>query len=157
GPTWNGGQDVVHNGIFDDSGVPGGDPGQNLELQKEYRNVVREARDLLFQPDQIIPLIDTFAGRIRDVAAADLVRWVGAPSPASYNSLLISGSPGATIGLPGYVQDLKNFLFVGGTYPWWVDRNTVAAGGWVTRLDQLATDTAIPNKPTLTYVGPMGF
>src|SRR5262249_8935929 len=62
-----------------------------------------------------------------------------------------------TMGLPGYVQDLKNFLFVGGTYPWWVDRNTVAPGGWVTRLDQLATDTAIPNKPTLTYVGPVGF
>jgi hypothetical protein len=50
GPTWNNGEDILFNGIFA-SGATGGDSGQNPELQAQYRNVVREVRDLLFQPD----------------------------------------------------------------------------------------------------------
>lgn len=157
GPTWNGGQDVLHNGIFNDAGVTGGDSGENLEMQKEYRNVVREIRDLLFQPDQINAVIDAFAGPLKAFAAADQARWTAAPAPASYSSLLLSGTPGAVGGLTAYAQDMKNFMFVGGTYAWWVDRNTVGAGGWVTRLDALASDGNIPTRPTITYVGTNGY
>lgn len=157
GPTWNGGQDVLHNGIFNDSGVAGGDAGENPELQLEYRNVVREVRDLLFQPDHINPLIDAFAARISAFVPADLARWLDAPAPANYRSLYIPSCPGVTGGLPGYVQDMKNFMFVGGNNPWWTDRTSVPAGGWITRLDQLAADAAIPAKPTVRYRGLNGF
>jgi len=157
GPTWNGGQDVLHNGIFNDAGVAGGDAGENPELQLEYRNVVRELRDLLFQPDQIYPLIDAFAARIKDFVPADMARWLDAPAPANYRSLYIPTCPGVTGGLPAYVQDMKNFMFLGGNNAWWVDRQSVGTGGWITRLDQLATDPAIPNKPTIRYRGLNGF
>lgn len=156
GPTWNGGQDVAWNGIFA-SGYTGGDSGQNPELQKEYRNVVREVRDLLFQPDQVNPLIDAFAARIRDFMPADLLRWSNAPAPARYLSLGIPSCPGVQQGLAGYVRDLKTFMFTGGTYDWWIDGNSVGAGGWVRRLDQVAADAEAPRKPTLRYTGQTGF
>jgi len=153
GPTWNAGQDLVYNGVF----LAGSHP----DLQIEYANTVREVRDLLFQPDQINPLIDAFALTIRDFVPADLLRWANAPSSAGNYADLTgqSGfvSPVMSGGLAAYVQDLKNFLFVGGTHPWWIDRQTVAAGGWVTRLDSLAADSAIPTKPTISYAGPTNF
>ena len=52
---------------------------------------------------------------------------------------------------------MKNFMFTGGTAPWWIDRQTVAAGGWVTTLDTESADAAIPTRPTITYVGSNGF
>ncbi len=152
GPTWNSGQDISWAGIFS---------GAHPQLQLEYRNAVRELRDLLFQPDQINPLIDAFARPLRDVAIADHVRWSNAPAPANYRSVGTVGGqaagPGNLGGLAAYVQDMKNFMFVGGNYGWWLDRNSIGAGGWITRLDTLATDAAIPARPTVTYAGVSGF
>jgi hypothetical protein len=156
GPTWNNGEDLLFNGIFS-STATGGDPGQHPEMQLEYRNVVRELRALLFQPDQINPIIDAHAGLLSGVAPADMTRWSNAPSPASYNALLIPGTPGVRNGLAGEVQDMKNFMFVGGNNGWWIDRNTVATGGWITRLDTVGADAAIPTRPTATYVGSSGY
>jgi hypothetical protein len=49
-------------------------------------------------------------------------------------------------------------MFVGGNFPWWLDRQSVAGGGWITRLDAIAgADTAVPNRPTISYVGTNGF
>ena len=153
GSTWNGGQDLVYNGIFLAASHP--------DLKIEYDNTLREVRALLFQPDQINPLIDAFAAQIRDFIAADLIRWSNAPaSSGNYVSLTSAAgfaSPALTGGLGGLVQDLKTFLFTGGTYAWWIDRQTVSAGGWVTRLDSVCADTAIPSRPTLTYTGPTNF
>ncbi len=156
GPTWNNGEDILFNGIFPSSAT-GGDAGAHPEMQLEYRNVVREIRALLFQPDQINAVIDAHARPLLPVAAADYDRWRAAPAPASYNSLLIPSSPGVTGGLTNYAQDMKNFMFVGGNNAWWIDRNSVVAGGWVTRLDTVAADAAIPNRPTITYAGSNGF
>ncbi len=161
GPTWNGGEDLLFNGIFP-STYAGGDSGSNALLQLEYRNVVREIRDLLFQPDQINPVIDAFANVIYPFAPADYARWLNAPSPASYtaiNGTLGGGniSPGVSGGISNYVADMKNFMFVGGSNPWWIDRNSISAGGWVTRLDTVAADAGIPTKPTVTYAGTNGF
>jgi len=160
GPTWNNGEDILFNGIFASSAT-GGDQGSNPEMQKEYRNVVRELRDLLFQPDQIMPLIDAFAAPIRTVANADFVRWSNAPAPANYRSVGTAGGqapgPGNLGGFDAYVRDLKNFMFVGGNGAWWLDRTSIGAGGWITRLDTVAADAAIPARPTLTYAGPPGF
>jgi len=158
GPTWNNGEDILFNGIFPSSAT-GGDPGQHPELQLEYRNVVREIRDLLFQPDQIIPLIDAFATPLLNVAAADHARWSNAvPAQSAYRSLIIPNSPGVLGGLPAVMQDMKTFMFVGGNASWWIDRTSVAAGGWVTRLDQIAAaDTEVPARPTITYAGLPGY
>ena len=156
GPTWNNGDDLLYNGIFP-SGATGGDQGQNPEMQKEYRNTVREIRALLFQPDQINAIIDAHAAPITPVALADHARWSNAPAPAAYRSLLIPTSPGVTGGLPAYQQDMKNFMFTGGNNAWWIDGNSVGAGGWVTILDAQANDAAIPARPSVTYIGTNGF
>src|SRR6185503_78709 len=99
---------VVFNGIFNvvalGGNTAGGDTGENLELQKEYRNTVREVRDLLIQPDQVGAVIDAFVGRLRDFAPADHARWSNAPAPASYLSIS-PGGPGLTGGLLAYAQD----------------------------------------------------
>ncbi|MFM1768321.1 MAG: hypothetical protein RJA22_850 [Verrucomicrobiota bacterium] len=160
GPTWNNGEDILFNGIFA-SGATGGDAGQNPGLQLEYRNVVRELRELLFQQDQIYSIIDAFAGPLHTVAAADFQRWAAAPAPGNYGSVGTAGgqSPGPanTQGFPAYIQDMKNFMFVGGNNAWWLDRQAIAAGGWIGRLDTVAADADIPTRPVLTYAGAPGF
>jgi hypothetical protein len=153
GPTWNSGQDLVYNGVFLAASHP--------DLQIEYYNTIREVRDLLFQADQINPLIDAFAAQISSFVPADLLRWSNASVGGGNYVSLSSGagfvSPALSGGLPAYVQDMKDFMFTGGTRAWWIDRQTVSAGGWVTRLDSLAADSAIPSRPTISYVGPSNF
>lgn len=151
GPTWNAGQDLAWNGIF------GATSSLHPNMQRDYRNTVREIRDLLFQPDQINPLIDAIAARLAPAAPADFARWANCPPAGSSYSSLGAAGPGFSGGLAGYVQDLKRFMFEGGSYSWWIDRQTVSAGGWVTRLDSLAADSSIPSQPSLSYVGPAGF
>ncbi len=147
GPTWNSGQDLAWNGLW------GVTASLHPNMQRDYRNAMREIRDLLLQPDQINPMIDAVAARLAGVAAADMVRWANAtPSGASYASLGNPG-PGLAQGLAGYVKDLKEFMFVGGSHGWWVDRQTVGTGGWITRLDSVANDSSIPTRPTIYYVG----
>jgi hypothetical protein len=151
GPTWNAGEDLAWNGMW------GSTASIHRDLQRDYRNTMREIRELLFQPDQLNPLIDAVAARIAPFAPADLSRWsYSTPAGSSYATLGSPG-PGFTGGLAGYVQDLKNFMFVGGSYSWWLDRNTINPGGWITRLDTLANDALIPVKPTIYYVGPTNY
>ncbi|HKX61619.1 MAG TPA: lamin tail domain-containing protein, partial [Verrucomicrobiae bacterium] len=161
GPTWNNGEDILFNGIFPSSAT-GGDSGQNPALQIEYRNVVRELRDLLFQPDQINGIIDAHATPLLPVAAADFARWRNAPAPSGYANAGTTGGqspgPGNSQGIQAYAQDLKNFMFVGGNFPWWLDRQSIGPSGWITRLDTIASaDAAVPNRPTIAYVGTNGY
>jgi Lamin Tail Domain/CotH kinase protein/Concanavalin A-like lectin/glucanases superfamily/Bacterial Ig domain len=151
GPTWNAGQDLAWNGIW------GSTASTHLNLQRDYRNTMREIRDLLFQPDQINPLIDAVAARIAPISPGDLARWsYSTLSGSAYGSMSLPG-PGFTGGVSGYVQDLKDFMFIGGSRSWWLDRTAVTAGGWIVRLDTLANDAAIPIKPTIYYVGPTNY
>ena len=142
GATWNSGQDLVYNGIF----LAGSHP----ELQRDYRNAVREMRDLLFQPDQINPVIDALAARI-----APLFRpiWRAGPTPLPPAATMspwfpASGfaTPALTGGIAGQVQDMKEFMFTGGNHAWWIDRQSVGAGGWITRLDTVANDAGYPDQ-----------
>ncbi|HWQ90076.1 MAG TPA: lamin tail domain-containing protein, partial [Clostridia bacterium] len=151
GPTWNAGRDLAWNGMW------GPTASLHTNMQRDYRNTMREMRDLLFQPDQINPLIDAIAARLAPIAVADLLRWSNCPPATSSYSSLARPGPGLFQGLAGYVQDLKNFMFVGGTYSWWVDRQSIASGGWITRLDAVSSDVAIPIRPALYYVGQPGF
>lgn len=147
GPTWNQGHDLAWNGIW------GSAASLHPNMLRDYRNTMREIRDLLFQPDQINSLIDAVAARLAPVAPADLARWANAtPYNSSYASMGRPG-PALTQGLAGYVKDLKAFMFTGGTCSWWTGGETVAAGGWITRLDGVATDSSIPSQPKIYYVG----
>jgi len=150
GPTWNSGQDLAWNGMW------GASASLHTSLQRDYRNTMREIRDLLFQPSQINPVIDAIAARIQSIAPADLQRWsYSTPAGSAYSSLYNRG-PGFQ-SLAAYVQDMKNFMFVGGSYSWWLDRSGVGTGGWITRLDSVSADAAIPVRPTIYYVGQPGF
>lgn len=146
GPTWNDGYDVVYNSVF-------GAGGARAELQTDYFNAVREIRDLLWQRDQIEPLIDEFAAPIAEFVEADRRRWLNAPSDAgNYNGL---GGAGKN-GIAALVRDMKNFAFVGGSWP----GGSVGAGGRAAFLDSLADGAegdSIPRTPTVTYVGEPGF
>jgi len=149
GATWNSGQDLVYNGIFLE--------GAQAELQRDYRNAVRELRDLLFQPDQINAIIDAHAARIAAFVPADLARWSNAPaSGGNYVSMTTASgfiTPALSAGLAGQVGDMKEFMFTGGNHTWWIDRQIVGAGGWITRLDTVAADGLIPTQPVIYYVG----
>jgi len=143
GPTWNQGHDLVYNGIFLE--------GSHSDLRLDYQNVMREMRDLLFQPDQIESLVDAHAARIDSFVPADLARWRYAPwTGGTYDNL--RNSPALT-GLDDYVQDMMEFMFVGGYHDWWVYGESVPAGGWITRLNAVANDVNIPTQPTIYYVG----
>jgi hypothetical protein len=152
GPTWNLGHDVVYNGIFP-SGAGGGDAGANAELQVQYRNAVRELRDLLFQRDQIEPLVRSFGAAIEAFATADLARWTLAPAVTGNYRSLASPGPALSQGVSGYVEDMLRFMFTGGSWP----GGDVASGGQVVRLDRVAQDPKIPQRPSLTAIGPAGF
>jgi hypothetical protein len=162
GPTWNNGHDLVHNSLFNDSISAGGDASTNPTLWPRYFNQVREIRDLLWQQNQIDPLIDQFAAIIRPFVNADFARWYGAPSDAgNFNGLGgagMSSSNGQT-SLTAYLADIRAFAWTGGTWP----GGNVGAGGRAAFLDTLQTGignsegATIPNTPTLTYSGAVGY
>ena len=151
GPTWNAGHDVVHNALFNDSADPGGDSGTNPTLWAAYFNEVREVRDLLWQPDQINPLVDQFAAIILPQEAADSARWKNAPADAgNYNGLTGAGATS----MANLVQDMKNFAFVGGQWPG--DTSTIVGRGVYLDTLQLGvsnSEAAMPGTPTITYLG----
>lgn len=103
GPTWNSGPDLVYNGIFLAASHP--------DLKVEYANAIREVRALLFQPDQINPLIDAFAAQIAGFVPADLRRWSNAPASGGNYVSLSSGagftSPALSGGLAGWAHELS--------------------------------------------------
>jgi hypothetical protein len=162
GPTWNNGHDLVHNSLFNDSASAGGDASTNPTLWPVYFNQVREIRTLLWQPDQINPLIDEFADVIRPIANADYQRWLGAPADAgNYNGLNTYGTVGQTA-LNNYVASMKDFAFDpdnnGSSWP----GGNVGAGGRAAFLDQLGNSlgensTKYPATPVLAYSGPAGY
>ena len=149
GPTFNRGHDVVYNSLFPTFST-GGDSASTPELWPCYYNTVRELRDLLWQEDQINPLIEEFAEVIAPIIPADSDRWKGAPPDAgNYNALYGKGA----ISLEALVQDLKDFAFTGGSWP----GDNVGAGGRAAHLDSLLTaardEELIPATPTITYSG----
>ena len=153
GPTWNNGHDVVYNSIFPASGG-GGDSQSTPELWPAYYNTVREIRDLLWQPDQMNPLVEQFAAILKPMEQADLDRWRSAPSSAgSYAGLSGQGIRG----IDALVQDMQNFAFVGGNWP----GGGIGPGGRAVHLDRLqgsrGEEDELPATPTIAYVGTESF
>jgi hypothetical protein len=133
-------------------------PKPNLNI--EYKNAIRNIRDLLFNSDQAGQVIDEMAAKVwtpgqPSFVDVDRAMWDYNPvldDPArTYGDKggtgrFYKGNPAAGVvipapgGFPGMIQKMKNY---------------VATRAGV--LDGLASDSAIPAKPTLTYTGAANF
>lgn len=117
--------------------------GGNPAFTIDYRNFIREFRDLLWREETVNTLIDDHIALLRDFSLADAARWTGGPAAAGSETM----SAIETIAAP-----MKDFAFVSDTV-----YNTNLAGGRGAFLDQVAAELAIPNTPAITYSGVAGF
>jgi len=132
-------------------------------LNLEYRNRVREIRDLLYNSDQAWQLIDEYAGRLRgpvnapSILDADRAQWDYNPkmidSQYTENPSSKAGQgrfykwpnePTVSKDFNGCVQLMKNYVMFRST-------NSAAQAG---PLDKQAADPLIPGTPTITFTGP---
>ncbi len=151
GPSFNNGWDHANNALYGwDSSTQNGMAYVNKPTMKiEHRNVLREFRDLVWQPDQINGLIDDRGNVIAELYKADMDRWRNAP--------VSQGTEYAnTITMPAKKADMKAFAFTG-----WSGSSgpAVGAGGRGAYLDTLADGPdagLLPNRPTIAYAGLAG-
>ncbi|MBB21640.1 MAG: hypothetical protein CMN04_01935 [Roseibacillus sp.] len=145
GPNWNGGEDFCKYAM-----------GSRAEFNMEYRNVVREIRDLLWQPSQINGLIDMLQDRVISFQQADRLRWTNAPASAGSQT-------DGDIRLR--TRDMKMFAFTGGSWtggdtgtmaPASRDSGTSGREGRDAYLDELSADSAIPDTPVITDLSDPG-
>ncbi len=137
GPNWGAGIDYSHNAAITSNG---GKP----DFVRDYRNFIREFRDLIWTEEVINSMIDRLADKIRDFVPADRDRWKDAPSSVGRQDF---GT------MEWKVNDMKGFAFTGwsgSTGP------NVPAGGRAKNLDNLAKDNAIPDTPIISYDGLAG-
>lgn len=138
-----------------DGNEPFRDPVLSLpEFQIEYQNRLREVRDLLFNPDQLFPMLDEYAAFINTPADglamvdADRAKW-------DYNPILdderytVSHRAGhgkfykraPSRDFAGMVQVMREWVL---SRSQWID-------------ETLLTDPFIPQTPALVYRGPHAF
>ncbi len=117
-------------------------------LNIEYQNRLREIRDLLFNTEQVGQMLDEYANLVdspnpgASLVDADRAMWDY--NPIMTSSYVNSEKAGAgrfyeaasTKTFRGMLQRLKNYVASRSTY-----------------LDNIAKDTAIPNKPSASYLG----
>jgi hypothetical protein len=171
GPSWNSGDDVVYNTIFPGYGS-GSDSRSNPGLWPDYFNAVRAVRDLVWQPDQVEPLLDYLAAKLEPLVLADYDRWKGAPAASgNYNGLAGKGMTS----LDALVRDMKNFAFLGAVngsnwsgvggndsaIPQANDSGISGREGRDAFLDWLLNsrgeEDLVPATPVITYTGEAGF
>jgi hypothetical protein len=143
GPNWGVGLDYPKSAIVDGWGKP--------EFKTEYRNFIREFRDLIWVPEVIETKLDSLADHIGAISEADRDRWILAPfgRPLPYGSLAEK------------VDEMKRFAFEG----WMPEIATmgpvVPEGGRARHLEELAAAEdemrGTPGQPILRYEGPGGF
>ena len=155
GPNWNGGVDWVKQAMSVEdkrNRKPDREP-----FRVQYKNTVREVRDLIWQPDQISIMLDRIADKLEPFSYAERDRWRGGPREA--------GSESIPDDIREWVAEMNKFAWEGGS---WVggngpttneSRDSGISGqqGRDDYLDWLAEDSAAPSKPTIIYTGPDGF
>ena len=132
--------------------------GGRPAFELEFRNRIREIRDLLFNTNQAWQLIDEHAWLVRGPTNgntfldADRCMWDWNPKMASstYSSYLDKAGQGGfyqwvqeptvSKNFNGCIQLMKNYVV-----------------GRSERLDALAADASIPATPTVTYTGPANY
>ncbi len=151
-----GGDEPLKSRLLDNFNNPGRLPNINIE----FRNRVREIRDLLWNSDQAFTLIDDYANLLRGptngptILDADRMMWDYNPkmisstysenpaSKAGHGRFYQQGTP--TRDFRGMVQLMKNYVGYRST-------NTTFS------LDTISADNVRPNRPTISYTGPTGF
>lgn len=144
----------------------GNDPFRTLVAQRapfdtEFKNRVREVRDLLFNTDQAWKLIDEYAGIVKgtnvgpNILAADRAMWDY--NPVMSNSSIVNSSkagqgrfyqfPLESAGNPSRKGSFEAAVAIMKDY-------VVKRANF---LDQKADDGAIPARPSISYTGPAGF
>ncbi len=131
----------------------------------EYRNRLRELMDLLVNAEQVGQMIDEYAALVdrpspgASMVDADRALW-------DYNPILTSSyvnpgkagwgrfyQAGVTKDFPGMARMMKDYIAFVYTHT----RNWMGDPGNGPSLTSLAADPLIPDKPTVTYVGPAGY
>ncbi len=124
----------------------------------EYRNRIRELRDLLFNAEQTGRLIDECAAMIYDssggpcIAGADRAMWDYNPkmSSSAYSSSLSKAGKGMFYQFPTQTGITKSFLGTIQLMKKYVDKRGAV-------LDSMANDTAIPATPVVASLAPTNF
>ncbi|MBN2183661.1 MAG: lamin tail domain-containing protein [Sedimentisphaerales bacterium] len=148
GPYFNYGIDHAKGAIYDQSYIDHAftqypiDP-EKSPLKQEYRNYIREFRDLHWQPEVIDGMLAQLVAFIEDFVPADRDRWRLDPIP---------GSPIDNGSLEENVELLEQFAWSAGSF-----RGGFYWPGTSNNLDALAGEegdsTNIPNTPTISYMG----
>ncbi len=144
----------------------GGEPFRNRvannasqpELRTEYKNRIREVRDLIFNTDQMSQLIDEYANMVHgpeklSITDADRAQW-------DYNPILVNSSYGVNPSKGGWGLFYKfsaeqpgiSNSFYGA--PQLMKRYVSARGSY---LDTLAADVNRPARPILTSLTTTNF
>jgi hypothetical protein len=136
----------------DDHDFSGG-PDRKPELMKDFRNFIREFRDLIWNEETLVPMIHRFGEVVARFADADRDRWKDHP---------LTGGQQSDFGrLEDLIEDMQRFAFVGGDWPIFNEDSVVGPGGRAAFLDAIAgldgDDGAIPDTPAVSAVDPRGF
>ncbi|HKX60605.1 MAG TPA: lamin tail domain-containing protein, partial [Verrucomicrobiae bacterium] len=158
-----GGDEPLKSRLLDNFNNPGRLPNVNVE----FRNRIREIRDLLWNQDQAYALIDEYASLVRGptngptILDADRSMWDFNPKMSSST---YTDQPGSKAGQgrfyqwPNQAPNPANLprTFAGGIQLMksYVDYRATNA---TFSLDTMAADNARPNRPTISYTGPSGF
>lgn len=153
GPNWNNGWEHANNALYgwDMTTSNGMSYVDKPAMKLEHRNVLREFRDLVWQPGQLNALMDDRAAVISEISKADQDRWRGAPQ---------ASGTGVDDPLTYKVPDMKKFSFTGWIAPGGEGVGpTVGPGGRGAYLDTLADGPDVgllPQKPVIAYTGESG-
>lgn len=147
GPPYGGGEPFKYRTIYN-SNIPA--------FNIEFQNRLREIRDLLYNSDQAWLMIDEEAAKIYQSGStsfvdADRARWDYDPLLNNTSFINTSKAGHGRFYKPPGSSTQQNFAFM-------VTRMKNYVTSRSTWLDTtLLPDTAMPNTPTLTYVGTAGY
>lgn len=141
--------------------------GARAAFDLEFRNRVREIRDLLYNTDQAWKLISEYAGLVLEpgntpgIIDADRCQWDYNPKMVSstYTPNLNKAQQGYYYQFPNENAELNAQMAASNRISFLATlqlmRNYVSNRS--EHLDDLATDALIPNTPSVAYTGPDGY
>ncbi|MBN2505695.1 MAG: lamin tail domain-containing protein [Verrucomicrobia bacterium] len=141
--------------------------GTRPAFDLEFRNRIRELRDLLFNTDQAWALIDEYAsvvlepGNAPGIIDADRCQWDYNPKMISstYTPNLNKAGQGLYYQFPNEAVELNAQMPAAARYSFLatVQHMHNYVSNRSEHLDELATDSLIPSPPAVTYTGPANY
>lgn len=126
-------------------------------IVREFRNRVREIRDLLWNSDQAFALIDEYALLVKgtnnpSIIDADRAQWDYNPIMTNSSVVLLSKAGVGRFYQQGHgTKDFNGMVQLMKDYVGYRATNTAFS------LDTIAADPGIPGTPVATYSGPPGY